>query len=440
MKRIAIIGGGPIGVEAALYGCAVGFDVALFERGNIADNVRRWGFVQVFTEWRRNRSPLAVRLLTDAGFNLPPDETYSSGEALADYVEKLSQLPLLQGRVFTQTEVLSVTRARCLKSDFLGSDGLSAQEVRAEFPFRLVLRHRGREWAETFDGVIDATGVYASPNWMGNGGAPCPGEQSCARYIDYALPDVLGRERARFANKHTLVVGSGHSAASTLLSVAELMEEFAATRLSWIVRRDVPPHGAPYTLVPNETSTTRARIHKRANALIGHPNVRFLPRTVVDEVRHENGVFHVSAQRAESNGLHVNEIVCDNIAAHTGFRVDTKLWEELQVRLHPGTGAPLALGTELNQHNARSGVGLSTGYAEKQPREEEAEHNARDRWNFLINDPALLHSGEANFYILGIKSYGRDAGFLMHNGFRQVRDVWRLISGEAGLDLYEGRL
>jgi hypothetical protein len=50
----------------------------------------------------------------------------------------------------------------------------------------------------------------------------------------------------------------------------------------------------------------------------------------------------------------------------------------------------------------------------------------------------LLLLTEPGFFVLGIKSYGRDAGFLMQNGFRQVRDVYRLISGNMALDLYDG--
>jgi thioredoxin reductase len=435
-KRIAIIGGGPIGIEAALYGAIAGFDVCLFERGNIASNVRRWGFVQVFTEWGRNRSPLAAKLLADHGEVLPPGDTYSSGDELVQYVEKLAALPPLQGRIHTQTEALSLTRERCLKSDFLDDDGLHGRSRRAEFPFRLHLAGRdGVERIEHFSTIIDATGVYHSPNVMGNGGAPCPGEKKCAAFIDYALPDVVGKDRARFAGKHTLVVGSGHSAASTLLAIADLMEEHPTTRLTWAVRRDVPQHGAPYTLVEDDVSATRARIHRRANALVEHPNVTFLPRTVVEAITYAN-VFQVDLQCDAERKV----IQCNNVAAHTGFRADDTLWRELQVHVHPATGAPLKLGIELNAHNARSGVGLSTGYAERQVQEEETQKKARDRWSVLINDPALLDTGETNFYVLGIKSYGRDAGFLMQNGFRQVRDVWKLISGDPNLNLYGDEL
>jgi hypothetical protein len=63
-----------------------------------------------------------------------------------------------------------------------------------------------------------------------------------------------------------------------------------------------------------------------------------------------------------------------------------------------------------------------------------------DRWHLRPSDLVLLQSGEPNFYIIGIKNYGRDAGFLMQNGLRQVRNAYRLISGDDSLDLYDGAL
>jgi hypothetical protein len=431
--RIAILGGGPIGVEAALYGACAGFDVTLFERGQVAQNVREWGHVQVFTEWKRNRSPLAVRLLREQGVLLPAGEEYSSGDELAAYVQTLAELAPLKNRVFPFTQVRAITRDACLKSDYIND------LRRAEFPFRLLLRDARGERVELFDAVLDATGVYSTPNWMGSGGAPCVGEAECAHRIDYKLPDVLGAQRDRFAGRSTLVVGSGHSAASTLLSIADLMEQFPTTKLVWIVRRDVPPHGAPYTIVAEETSATRAKLHRRVNALVEHPNVTFLPRTTIEKVAHDGRNFQVEISTRTNGQLQSSGLRVDNIAAHVGFRADPRLWDELPIDLYPPTGAPRLLGEALHAQNLRIGVGLSTGYAEKKPREEAAE-SAPDRWSFLVDDPQLLHTGEPNFFVIGIKSYGRDAGFLMHNGFRQVRDVFKILSGNLQLDLYGGAL
>jgi len=52
--------------------------------------------------------------------------------------------------------------------------------------------------------------------------------------------------------------------------------------------------------------------------------------------------------------------------------------------------------------------------------------------------PETLRNPEPNFYILGAKSYGRNSHFLLRAGFEQVREVFTLITGQAGLDLYKG--
>ena len=46
-----------------------------------------------------------------------------------------------------------------------------------------------------------------------------------AQFIDYGLPDVLGRRRSDYAGKTTLVVGAGYSAADVLLDLAKLKQD-----------------------------------------------------------------------------------------------------------------------------------------------------------------------------------------------------------------------
>jgi hypothetical protein len=288
------------------------------------------------------------------------------------------------------------------------------------------VRHDGDERVEHADVVIDATGVYASPNPLGNGGAPCPGETSLRSRIDYALPDVTGRDRNRFANRHTLVVGSGHSAASTVRSLGDLFSDYPDTRITWVVRRDVPSHGFPYTLNPDQSSPQRDALHRRANELSLHANVCFCPRTVVDAIEYSNERFRVTLNTQVASGTKRNLEEYDNLVCHTGFRPDRSLWTELQMMEHPATGGPFSLAETILRANRRSGLGLSTGYARKTYRVTHIELEAPVEEIHAENEVRLLVQNEPNFFVAGIKSYGRDAGFLMQNGFRQVRDVYKL--------------
>ncbi|RYE84486.1 MAG: hypothetical protein EOO65_02185 [Methanosarcinales archaeon] len=317
--KIAIIGGGPIGIEAALYASVAGFDVQLFERGRIGENARSWGHVRMFTEWTRNRSPLGEKLLRNRGDNLAESDEFPTGDLLADYLLRLVSLPELKGKVIPQTQVLSIARDGLNKSDYFGDPRRSGRQ------FRIVTKGIAGEKPRLFDAVLDCTGVYATPNNVGIGGAKCVGETTLAPFIDYAIPDVVTRDRTRFVGKHTLVVGSGHSAAQTALTIVELMEKIPRTRLTWVVRRDLASDGSLYSLDPNDVTSGRRQLGERANMLAKDSRIDLRTRCQVEAVSRPNGRFHV----ALSDGMGIE---CDSICAHTGFRPDQSLWSELQIR------------------------------------------------------------------------------------------------------------
>ena len=67
-------------------------------------------------------------------------------------------------------------------------------------------------------------------------GIPALGEAALAVHIDYGMPDVLGAARERFAGRRILVVGAGHSAAGTLLALAQLAQDHPGTSIVWATR------------------------------------------------------------------------------------------------------------------------------------------------------------------------------------------------------------
>ena len=56
-KRIAIIGAGPIGLEAAMFARRRGFEVVVLEKGIVAANVRSWGHVRLFSPFSDRDDP-----------------------------------------------------------------------------------------------------------------------------------------------------------------------------------------------------------------------------------------------------------------------------------------------------------------------------------------------------------------------------------------------
>src|SRR4029079_16653815 len=112
-------------------------------------------------------------------------------------------------------------------------------EDRGDWSFRVLSRDAaGVEQVELFDGVLDCTGVFTTANWLGHGGIPAIGEVALYEQIEYRLPDILGRDRMRYAGKHTLLIGGGMSAATNVLALAELATSDPQMRVTWITRRE----------------------------------------------------------------------------------------------------------------------------------------------------------------------------------------------------------
>ncbi len=413
--RIAILGAGPIGLEAALYARYLGYDVDLYERGRVAENVLRWGHVRMFTPFVLNRSTLGLAALKAQApeLALPGDDELLTGrEWVARYLQPLAQSDLIQDNLREQTTVVAVSRAWMRKTETPGA------EERGEELFRLLVRTAtGEERVEYADIVFDTTGVFGQPNWLGQGGIPAVGEIAARPHIEYGLPDVLGAERSRYAGKRVLVVGAGCSAATTVVALAELAAQEPNTSIIWITRRPRDPQmPGPVPYLVDDGLPERSRLAQAANALAAGetPALRHIPGVAVDRVSYDaqEDCFHVTLSSLEELDI-PDEQTFDRIVANVGYRPDNRIYEELQIHECYATGAPMKLAAALQ--GAASADSLNQAGADLQS---------------LLNP-------EPNFYILGAKSYGRDSRFLYHVGLEQIRAVFTLIGDRKDLNLYE---
>src|SRR4051812_46414932 len=207
-RPVVVIGAGPVGLAAAAHLAERSIDFIVLEAGDEpAAAVRQWGHVRLFSPWRYNVDPAAARLLGDAGWIRPDDDELPTGAQLAaDYLQPLADLPAVKPHVRYGARVVAITR--------LGFDRLRTAG-REDAPFLVRLAGGEDILARA---IIDASGTWGTPNVLGASGIPAHGEAEAAAFVEPALPDVLGRDRARFAGRHTLVLGAGHSAANTLLA------------------------------------------------------------------------------------------------------------------------------------------------------------------------------------------------------------------------------
>jgi thioredoxin reductase len=404
--RIAILGAGPIGLEAALYARALQLPVTVYERGRIGEHLRRWGHVRLFSPFGMNVTPLgrASLLAEKPQRDLPADGDCITGrEHLACYLEPLAQSAPLRDCLRPGVQVVQIGRRGLLKDD-MKRDGQ---------PFRLLLRDaKGRETVEEADVVLDCTGTYGQHRWLGEGGIPAPGEGAAEGQINYGLPDVLGEKKGDYAGRNILVIGGGYSAATTVCSLAAVAEQNASTWVIWLARCG---NSQPIKRLANDPVKERDRLAVRANNLAtrGEGNVEFHPQSSVEAVEWlgQDKGFKVTARCGGKSKTWEVERVVGNV----GYTPDAGIYRELHVHECYASLGPMALAASL------------------------LKHAGADCLSIPPQGPAVLRNPEPNFFILGAKSYGRNSNFLLRTGFEQLRDVFALIAGKTDLDLYRKR-
>ncbi len=407
-KNIAIVGAGPIGLETALYASQLGYAVNIFEKEEVGANILDWGHVTLFSPWHMNHSPLGVSLLKRhfEKWQEPYADDYLTGkEYVGIYLQSLSNLPQLADRVYTGHEVQSIGRSDLLKGSLVGDSN------RASYPFRILTGDaNGNEKIFTADIVIDCSGVYDTPNWMGDGGIPAIGEKKFRRRIDYKLKDIAGRDRAEFARQKTLLTGAGYSAATSATDFQKLIREEPTTSVIWAIREH---RSLPIPIIEDDPLPNRAKLTQTANAIAqnGPAQIRFRIKTTVEsiEYREAQKKFVVGLK---NNGA-VENIEVDRILANVGYGPDNSIYRELQIHECYASRGPMKLAAAL--------LGASSTDCLKQ--------------TSLGAD--TLQNPEPNFFIIGNKSYGRNSTFLIRVGLSQIVEVFSLISGDNNLNLYE---
>jgi len=411
-KHIAIIGAGPIGLEAALYAVQRGYRVTVFEWGTgIAHNLWRWGHVRLFTPFGMNTSAWGRSALLAAGVTLPSNDALLPGrDFVLQYLAPLAALPPLHGCIQFETEVVRIGRSRSLKTEHIG------ERARGEESFRLLVRNNSGQRTIDAGIVFDCSGTYGNHNWIGSGGIPCPGEIDLARHIIYELPAFPSPELVSVLypdgrSTEVLVVGSGYSAATTVLRLATPTSSIPGhpgiARLHWVTRGC---GSEPIRRIEQDSLPERDRIAVEANkvATSGGSCVEWLPNYTIECLRRsETDPIQWEVVVSAPDSASSRTIKIDCLIANVGYRPDRSLYEELQVHECYATQGPIKLAAKLLGETSADCL-------------DQASHG-----------PESLRNPEPNFFILGAKSYGRNSNFLMQVGLQQIVDVFKLIDGSS---------
>jgi len=405
---VAILGGGPIGIELAVSAVKKGLSVTVLEKGEkVGANVRNWGHVLLFSNNSLNHSSDGLEVLKDLGNPEPNKQDYPTGQQfvseyidpLADFLSRSSSCQLRCG-----VEVTSVGRGDILKGQCIGGGKRNTTSFRI-----LVINEDGEEeLLEGFQSVVDATGSYGNHNWVGKGGIPALGEKKLnpGSEIWYNIPNFsMYMEKFKGTegqSRITAVVGSGASAITSLKG----LETLAACDVIWFTRRG----NTPYQLVDNDALPQRDALYRLGNSLAdgsnthGFKSFSYKSHSHILAVRHvEDSMLEITyEQEGKEATLRVH-----NLVANVGYRPDKVETEELQVHYCYATDGPMKLSAALMAAGGGGGdclVQVSPG-------------------------PDTLRTPEPGFYIVGMKSYGRGSAFLLRIGHEQVKMVLELILG-----------
>jgi len=387
---VVVIGAGPVGLAAAAHLHSYGQPFVVLEAGEAPGAaIREWGHVRTFSPWKYMVDRAAQSLLESTGWRLPDAARLPTGNELVDqYVAPLAAHPAIEPHVRYNARVASVGRK---DFDKVRTKGRDAQPFEVRLDNGDVLEARA---------VIDASGTWRQPNPAGSGGIAASGERQFGDRVAYGIPDVNGRQRQRYAGRRVLVIGSGHSAFNVVLDLIALADQEKNTRILWAMRRDnleaVWGGGA------SDALEARGELGQRARRAVETGQVRVLTP------------FRIRAFECLDDALNVNgvirnesvDVVVDEVIVCTGFRPELQMLSEIRLGLDSWLESPTALAPLIDPNEHSCGT--------VRP------HGARE----------LAHP-EKDFYVIGMKSYGRAPTFLLATGYEQARSVVAMLSGDV---------
>jgi hypothetical protein len=198
-----------------------------------------------------------------------------------------------------------------------------------------------------------------------------------------------------------LVLGGGHSAAGSLIDLAELAKHEPGTRISWALRSSnlqrIFGGGAKDGLPARGKLGTTLRELTEAGVL------QLFTSFQVEAVRADGKHLQVVGRAAEADARTIDRV--DEVIVATGSRPDLSLARELRLKLDPWLESTELLAPLIDPNVHSCGSVPPHGHRE------------------------LTHP-ETGHFAIGAKSYGRAPNFLLATGYEQARSVVAALAGD----------
>ena len=166
--RIAVIGAGPLGLEAGLYGRYLGYKVTIFEQFSIAEQFTNGPDLPIaFSDLVSNLGHAALKAQSES-FSIPDMNPTSRQELFEQYLSPLASSDLLTDNIRENSVLKGIT---------LVDDGSA--------PYQLIVgAAEEEEVTYEADVVIDTTRSLGPDGWVGD---ELPAASTCRRFA----PDLF---------------------------------------------------------------------------------------------------------------------------------------------------------------------------------------------------------------------------------------------------------
>lgn len=387
---VAIIGAGPIGLATAAHLSKHSIPFLVLEQGiEIGDGVRQWAHISMFTPWKDNIDEVAAGILAKYSWSTPEEDMIPTGAQLIDqYLRPLASTSEINPHLRLNASVVSVSRRGYHKTQ---------QTQRGESPFEIRVESNGIEQEIFASAVIDASGTWKLPNPAGSNGLPASGERENSDHIFYGIPDIMGKHRQVYEGKDVLVVGGGHSATHALLELMDLNRGTQRTKVTWVLTKPRPED--IYDNIEDDELPDRGKLGVAVKKYVMADQIKVVTPFSIEQIEKVHDRLLVSdLSLATEHTLQADEMI-----VATGLRPDLTMFRELQIALDPVFECPIQMAPLIdpNIHDCRS---------------------------VAPHSESFLRHPEEDFYILGMKSYGRAPTFLLSTGYEQVRSVAEVLA------------